>query len=296
MTDRELPAIVGVDRLPETSLRTGREELEALRTELCSFLERELTSADADGVVIRMSGGVDSALAATLCVDALGADRVTALVLPCHLTDGIDAQDARSVADALGVETTVVQLRPLLGAFEDDIAPTLGEDDDRAVVGNVVSRLRAVIAYYTANRERRLVCGTTNRTELLLGYFTKYGDGAADLRLFADLYTTEVRALAGHLDVPSEILEKPSTAGFWTGRTGEDDMSVPYGLSDVLLSLLVDEDLGIEGTADALGIDPSIVGQYADSLLQTSHKREPVPTPGIRIDPKRLFVELESRF
>jgi NAD+ synthase len=288
--------IAAVDGMPDVTFRTEESELESLRADVLDFVRETVTDAGADGVVVCLSGGIDSTLTAHLCVEALGPERVTALVLPCHLTDAVDTLDAHSVARDLGVDPTMVQLQPLLDMFEDSVAPTIDEGVDRVALGNAIARLRMSVAYYAANVTGRLVCGTSNRTELLLGYFTKHGDGAADLRPLADLYKTEVKALARHVGVPQKIVQKTPTAGLWAGQTDEDELGAPYGLLDVLLYGLVDENLGVEGTADELGIDPETVREYAELYLKTEHKRQPVPKPETdRTNAEGLFCELEGR-
>ncbi|WP_254837754.1 NAD+ synthase [Natronomonas marina] len=288
--------ITSVEEIPELAFRTEESELETLRAEIVSFLRDQVDGADADGVVVPVSGGIDSTLSAHLCVEALGPEAVTALVLPCTLTDAENTIDAQSVVERLGVEPTKIQLQPMLDMFEDAVAPEISEQADRRAIGNVIARLRMVVAYYAANVTGRLVCGTSNRTELLLGYFTKHGDGAADIRPIAGLYKTEVRALARHLDVPTDIVEKTPTAGLWAGQTDRRELGAPYGLLDVILHELVENDLGVEGTAATLGVDESFVARYAHRVLENGHKREPVPTPnGDRTGGDALFCELEGR-
>jgi NAD+ synthase len=163
--------------MPDVAFRTDEGELEELRENLVAFVGRAVETADARGVVVCMSGGIDSTLSAYLCVEALGPDRVTALVLPCTLTDAENTLDAHSVAEELSLDPAMVQLQPVLDSFEETVAPTVEESAGRIEIGNAVARLRMTVAYYTANVQCRLVCGTSNRTEFLLGYFTKYGDG-----------------------------------------------------------------------------------------------------------------------
>jgi len=288
--------IAAVDGMPDVTFRTEESELESLRADIVDFLRETVADAGADGIIVCLSGGIDSTLTAHLCVEALGPERVTALVLPCHLTDAVDTLDAHSIAQNLGVDPTMVQLQPLLDMFEDSVAPAIEEEVDRVALGNAIARLRMSVAYYAANMTGRLVCGTSNRTELLLGYFTKHGDGAADLRPLADLYKTEVKALARHVGVPRTIIQKPPTAGLWDGQTDEEELGAPYGLLDVLLYGLVDENLGVEGTADELGIDPGIVREYAELYLDTAHKRQRASKPETdRTDSEGLFCELEGR-
>jgi len=287
--------IGAVDDVPELTFQTEAAELETLREELVAFVRETVAAADADGVVVLVSGGVDSVLTAALCVEALGADAVTALVLPCTLADAEDAIDAESTLEGLGVDPTTVQLQPLVGVFEDTVAPEISTETDRLAVGNAVARLRMVVAYYAANATGRLVCGTLNRTELLLGYHTKHGAAAADLRPIAGLYKTEVRALARHVDVPTAVVERTPTAGLWAGQTDEAELGAPYGLLDVLLHELVERDLGIAGTADSLGVDESFVARYAHRVVENRHKREPAPSPNAEESGAALFFELEGR-
>ena len=287
--------IGAVDDVPELTFRTEAAELETLREELEAFVRETVAAADADGAVVLVSGGVDSVLTAALCVEALGADAVTALVLPCTLADAEEAIDAESTLEGLGVDPTTVQLQPLVGVFEDTVAPEISIETDRLAVGNAVARLRMVVAYYAANATGRLVCGTLNRTELLLGYHTKHGAAAADLRPIAGLYKTEVRALARHVDVPTAVVERTPTAGLWAGQTDEAELGAPYGLLDVLLHELVERDLGIAGTADSLGVDESFVARYAHRIVENRHKREPAPSPNAEESGAALFFELEGR-
>ncbi|PSQ17862.1 NAD(+) synthase [Halobacteriales archaeon QS_8_69_73] len=261
--------IGAVDDVPELTFRTEAAELEMLREELVAFVRETVAAADADGVVVLVSGGVDSVLTAALCVE--------------------------STLEGLGVDPTTVQLQPLVGVFEDTVAPKISTETDRLAVGNAVARLRMVVAYYAANATGRLVCGTLNRTELLFGYHTKHGAAAADLRPIAGLYKTEVRALARHVDVPTAVVERTPTAGLWAGQTDEAELGAPYGLLDVLLHELVERDLGIAGTADSLGVDESFVARYAHRIVENRHKREPAPSPNAEESGAALFFELEGR-
>lgn len=285
--------IAGVDGLPDVSFRTDEAEVAALRERLTGFVSRVVDEAGAEGVVVCMSGGVDSSLTAALCAGALGPERVVGLLLPCHKHEAPAA--ARRVADDLGVEAVELQMRPVLDAFEDAMAPAFGEPSTLAR-GNALARLRMTAAYYAANRTGRLVAGTSNRTELLLGYCTKHGDAAADLRPLAPLYKTEVRALARDLGLPDAVVTKPSTDGFEPNATDEADLGAPYGLLDVVLRALVDRDLGVEGVASELGVSAERVREYAEMHVGSAHKRDPPPAPdlgrGSHGDP---FHELETR-
>lgn len=286
--------ISAVDRLPTAAFTTDEAGLRSHEERIETFIDDTVTEAGADGVVVGMSGGVDSTLTATLAVEALGPDRVTALVLPSLGSGDLHIEDAEAAAADLGVDATTIGIRPLVDMFEDIVAPRVGDDTDDPALDNATARLRMTCLYYAANHQNRLVVGTSNRTELLCGYCTKHGDAAADLRPLAGLYKTEVRALASAVGVPSRIIQKPSTADFRPGQTDESDLGAPYGLLDIILHKLIDENLGIEGTADELGLSPETIATYADRHLDSRHKRCQPPGPSFgRARDGELFHELE---
>lgn len=280
---------------PIPRFMTGQKMLSRLRGELTTFIETAVESADVDGVVVNMSGGVDSSLVATLAVEALGPDRVYGLVLPCGKATESAAFDAVSLAETLGIEHTMLQLYPLVTLVEDILPSSLTATATTRTHGNLVARLRMLCAYYAANTMSRLVLGTTTRSEWLTGYFTKYGDGGVDLQPLTGLYKTEVRALARAVGVPAAIIEQPSTAGVHAGQTDATDLGITYTTLDNLLWCLVDANTGIEHAADECGMDVETVTHYAKKHVQTHHKRRRPPTPTTREldgDPAH-FHELE---
>ena len=273
------------DRRP----RDPGDERERVR----SFLESRVAAAGAEGVVVNMSGGLDSTVTAALAVEALGADRVYGLILPCNKVGAHHARDAEALADALGIDHDTVHLHSLfaqLGA----VAPDRFDLHDEPVLsGNAVARLRMTLAYLAANATDRLVCGTANRSELLLGYFTKHGDGGADLHPIGHLYKTEVRSLASELDVPEFVVEKPPTAGFLQGQRDADDLGAPYEVIDRVLRLGVDRGLDAAAIAERLSdggegdvdtdeegdVDEETVAALLARHRATAHKRTTPPVP-----------------
>lgn len=233
------------------------------------------------GVVIAMSGGIDSTLTAMLAVEALGSDRVLGLGLPSSKTIDCQTSEAQTIADGLGIAFREIQLRPVLDMFEETVASTVSPENGTAAIGNVVARLRMMCAYYAANTQSRLVCGTTNRSELLLGYFTKYGDGGADLYPLGDLYKTEVYSLAYHCGVPRRIIEKDPTAGLRAGQTDEGDLGARYDVIDPLLRHVVDYGERIDEATDTLSMDSETAAQIISRYVSTLHKRAVPPTPSI---------------
>nr|WP_281177909.1 NAD+ synthase [Halalkalicoccus paucihalophilus] len=254
-------------------------EAERIREETVSFVRQRVQEADVEGVVVPMSGGIDSTVTAAVAAAALDTEQVLALGLPCHKTEDLNAIDTRTIADGLGIEYQEIHLQGLLDLFTELVKSTIGPTDDQVVSGNTIARFRMVCAYYAANTRSSLVLGTANRSELLLGYFTKYGDGGADLYPLGDLYKTEVRALAPYVGVPKRIIEKEPTAGFWAGQTDAEDLGAPYDLLDQILLGLIDRGESPETVADDLGIDVDVVKEYGQRCVSSAHKRTPPPTP-----------------
>jgi NAD+ synthase len=264
-------------------MRDPSEERERVR----SFLASTVAAADAEGVVVNMSGGLDSTVTAALAVEALGADRVYGLTLPCNKVGAHHARDAEALADALGIDHDTVHLHSLFAQFGAVAPDRFDLHDEPILSGNAIARFRMTLAYLAANATNGLVCGTANRSELLLGYFTKHGDGGADMHPIGHLYKTEVRALAGELDVPEFVVEKPPTAGFLPGQRDTDDLGAPYELIDRVLRLGVDRGLDAATVAERLSgnesadgdVDEETVADLLERHRATAHKRTTPDVP-----------------
>jgi NAD+ synthase len=181
-------------------------------------------SSKSEGIVIGVSGGVDSAVAATMCCKAVGGERVLGLCLPSEVTSLDDMEDAKDLCKWLDMEYRVIPVTPVLNAYR--AMPDYKETP--YLLGNLMARTRMAILFYHANRDRRLVCGTSNRTEYLLGYSTKYGDSAADIQPILHLYKTEILEVARELGIPPRILLKPPSANLWPGQTDEGEIGLSY--------------------------------------------------------------------
>lgn len=268
------------------------------RDRIRSFVAERVDAPGADGVVVNMSGGLDSTVTAALAVEALGADRVYGLILPCNKIGAPHARDAEALAEALGIDHDTVHLQPLFAQFG-AVAPDRFDLHDEPVrSGNAVARLRMAVAYLAANATNRLVCGTANRSELLLGYLTKHGDSAADLFPLGHLYKTDVRALADELDVPGFVVEKPPSAGFLPGQRDADDLGAPYAVVDPVLHLGVDRGLNSAAVVERIraerdtdspdaeldAVDRELVADLLGRHRATAHKRLPPPTPDANVE------------
>lgn len=268
--------------LPRDSdgLATTEEALSILRERLPAFLDELVADAGADRLVVRLDGSVETALAATLAVEAVGADRVTGLVLPAFLSDEAMARNAEAVATALGIEYARLQLQPVLTAFQEAVAATDGATDDLIATNNLLSRLRMTAAYYVANTTNALVVGTITRTDYLLGSVTKHGETGADCFLLGGLYRTEVDALARSVGVPTDITDGSPLHSVTSDRSGSADLEISEDTIDRILRLHVDTGLESAIVADRLDVDVSTVERLAEWHAETEHKRvQPVERP-----------------
>ena len=199
---------------------------------IIAWIKRQTEKAKAEGVVFGLSGGIDSAVTAALCCQALGERRVLGFILPCA-SQKKDLIDAHLVAKRLKIKIKMINLDSVYKA-----CLNLLPGADRLTCGNLKARLRMPILYYFANKLNYLVCGSSNKTERLVGYFTKYGDGAADILPLADLLKSQVKELGRALNLPKRIIDKTPTAGLWPGQTDEGELGISYfQLDEVLLRL-----------------------------------------------------------
>ena len=265
-------------------LSLSEAELAAVREHVTSFVRAQTDAAGVDDVVIGLSGGIDSTLTAHLAVEALGRESVYGLVMPSEVNRDENMSDAERVAaELLEIDYDVVGVEPIV---DEILALTPGVDpgpyDDETLqtaVGNCRARVRAVLTYFAANRMGALVLGTGNRSEALVGYFTKYGDGAVDCHPIANLYKAQVRQLAAHVGIPEDIVEKPASAELWADQTDAGELGMDYDTLDSILALHVDGHLSPAATARTIGVEASLVDRVRDMYERSEHKRQVPPGP-----------------
>lgn len=205
-----------------------------LADHLAAWLRDEVTAGGGEGVVFGLSGGIDSAVVAGLALRAFP-ETSLGVLMPCH-SDPQDATDAHLVADAFGLPTETVDLGPVHDLLLETLAAARPDMADHRLTGaNLKPRLRMMALYAFANRLGYRVLGTGNRSELTIGYFTKYGDGGVDLLPLGELVKSEVRELARHLGVPQPVIDRPPSAGLWAGQTDEGEMGLTYEALDAYL-------------------------------------------------------------
>jgi NAD+ synthase len=186
------------------------------------------------GIVVGLSGGVDSAVAATFCCRAIGGEKVLGLSLPASVSNLADIKDAAVLCEQIGIMHRVVSIEPMLEGFR-----TMPEfKESRYLLGNLMARIRMAVLYYHANRDQKIVCGTSNRSEYMLGYCTKFGDNAADFQPLLHLYKTEVYDYAHELGIPESIIKKAPSAGLWEGQSDEEEIGLSYAEIDHSLRAL----------------------------------------------------------
>lgn len=230
------------------------------------------------GVVVGLSGGVDSALCARLARDALGPARVLGVALPSAASDADLVTDAEGYARSLGIEFRTVAIAPVVEA----VRTALPELRDPTDLGNAMARLRMTTLYALARPMGRRVLGTGNKSEILLGYFTKFGDGGADLLPIGDLYKTEVWELSEHLGLPEAIRRRVPTAGFWSGQTDEAEIGLSYSEVDRILRGL-EELRSIDEIATLTGQPTASVQRIAARVASNRHKRRLPPIPKLSL-------------
>ena len=202
---------------------------------LTRFIKEELSKFGYAKGILGLSGGLDSAVCAYLAVRALGPKNVIVLIMPYEETFGWDVQDARDLAQGLGIKSLITDISPMVNAYFAK-HPT----ESRILKGNKMARERMSILYDFSERKKALILGTSNKTELLLGYGTIHGDMASAINPIGDLYKTQIRQLARHMKVPDKILKKKPTAGLWAGQTDEEELGLSYTKIDKILYQFVD--------------------------------------------------------
>ena len=257
----------GAAKLIKRSLKIN---LPAVERKLVAFIKRKIREAEADGAVVGLSGGLDSSVVATLCKKALGIPNVLGVCMPeAGVTNPRDVADAHDVSNRLGIRFRVVDITPAVLGVRQNLS------DFRAGVripaANIKPRVRMTIIYYYANLLNRLVVGSSNRSEIRAGYFTKHGDSAVDLMPLGCLYKTQVRQLAAHLNVPKRVIENVPSAGLWRGQTDERELGISYEKLDMIYAGL-DLGLGPDVIADAAGVKIEDVNRFIERERRIAHK------------------------
>ena len=251
-----------------------KEDLFGLNWEKVSKKLVDFIRGYEEGVVLGLSGGLDSSTVAKLSVMALGRDRVLGLIMPSGALD----EDAVRVARMLGIEYKVIDITGIVSGM----VGACGLDGGLIPIGNLKARIRMALLYYHANVMGRIVVGSGNKSELLVGYFTKYGDGGVDILPLGDLYKTQVRMLAEYLGIPKDIVWKTPTAGLWPGQTDEGELGMPYERLDLILYGIHELGMKKEEVSKEFGIPRADVERVEEMVRNSEHKRSMPPIPKVQ--------------
>lgn len=238
-------------------------------SKIISFVRRIVQRASASGVVIGLSGGIDSAVVGALCVRALSKSRVVGLLMPSDHTPADDIEDALALTRTFRIRAYKVSISKTVKG----LTSSAGIDGTRMALANVEARVRMTILYYYANTLGYLVAGTGDKSESLLGYFTKMGDGGVDLQPIAHLYKTQVRQLGKHLGLPNRVVQKAASPQLWPGHKASDEIPADYDKLDTVLHRLFDLEIGADQAVAGLGLSKSVALRALEMHRRSNHKR-----------------------
>ena len=242
-----------------------------METKVKRFIKDYVEKSGTKGLVLGLSGGIDSCTVTALSALAIGGDKVLGLMLPEKETyNRKDAEHAELVAEKFGFKTKKVDITSTLKAFYTSI-PIFDPTDNRCK-GNIKARTRMIYIYYYANRLNMLVCGSSDKSETMMGYFTKWGDVAADISPIMDLYKTQVRKLAEYIGIPKAIVAKPSSPALWPGQLAESELGIKYEQLDLILYGL-EHFMKTEEIAKQLDVEKELVNRVKHRWLSAEHKR-----------------------
>jgi NAD+ synthase len=246
-------------------------DCQEVETRVQRFIKDYVEKSGTEGLVLGLSGGIDSCTVTALSALAIGGDKVLGLLLPEKETyNRKDIEHSELVAKKFGFKTQMVDLTSTLEAFYKSIP--IFDPTDNMCKGNVKARTRMIYIYYYANKLNRLVCGSSDKSETMMGYFTKWGDVAADISPIMDLYKTQVRKLAQHIGIPKAIVAKPSSPALWPGQLAESELGIRYEQLDLILYGL-EHFMKTEEIAKQLNVEKDLVNRVKHRWLSAEHKR-----------------------
>ena len=258
---------------PEIIKEIENQNYEKITQVIEEFLLEQIEKNKAKGIILGLSGGMDSAVLAYICKRSLK-EKTLALIMPdTEITPNYETEDALKMIALTGIEYKLLDIKPIVKEYSQYLEP-----NDWAK-GNLRARVRTNILYYYANAKNLLVLGSSDKSEHFIGYFTKFGDGAADLTPIISLYKLQVRKIAEFLGVPKKVIEKKSSAHLWKEHEAEKEIGVSYEEIDSILYCLLDKKLSVEETRNKTQIEKSIIGKVYSRFLKSEHKRLPAYKP-----------------
>lgn len=258
-------------------LQLSDDDLERYKKSIVRGIREFVRVSGTKGAVFGLSGGIDSSLVGALGKLALG-DRIHALIMPeSGVSNPEDVEHAVEFAKEQNIKYTIIEIKDVLTSVKKAYPDLLDSNKAFHARSNLTPRIRMLFNYMASNMDDLIVLGTGNKTELMLGYFTKYGDGGVDFLPIGDLYKTQVRQLACHFEIPECIVEKPPSAGLWQGQTDEEELGDSYENIDMVLHYLHDKKYPVEICAKSVNCDIKQVEGIRDRIEKNAHKRFPPP-------------------
>ena len=249
------------------------QNYEEITNQIEKFLGEQIEISKADGLILGLSGGIDSAVLAYLCKRSLK-EKTLAIIMPdTEITPQYETEDAMKMIALTGIEYKLIDIKPIVKEYSMYLEP-----NDWAK-GNLRARIRTDVLYYYANAKNYLVLGSSDKSEHLIGYFTKFGDGAADIVPIISLYKLQVRKIAKFLGVPKNVIEKKSSAHLWKAHEAEKEIGVSYEEIDQILYCLLDKKFSIDDTVNKTQIENSTVEKVYSLYQRSEHKRSPAKRP-----------------
>ena len=236
------------------------------------FLSEQIEKQHAKGVILGLSGGIDSAVLAYICKRKLK-EKTLAIIMPDTSITPAETEDALKMISLTGIEHKLIDIKPIVNEY------TMYLEPNKKSRGNLRARVRTNILYYYANSKNYLVLGSSDKSEHLIGYFTKFGDGAADLTPIISLYKLQIREIAKYLGVPDNIISKKSSPHLWGDHEAEEELGVSYEEIDSILYCLVEKKLSVDETVKITQIEKSTIEKIYELNRNSEHKRLPAQKP-----------------
>ncbi len=244
-----------------------KKDYDLIQNKIGSFLKSEIEMQKSNGVIFGLSGGIDSAVIATLCAKFIKGKSLALIMPNSKITPTSETEDAIKIVDSQSIEYKLIDIGFIHKEYSRYLEPS------PLAFANLGARIRANMLYYYANARNCLVLGSSDRSEFLIGYFTKFGDGAADLLPIVSLYKTQIRELAKSLGILPEIISKPSGPHLWEGHTAETELGLAYEEIDAILHCMIDNILSIEETSKITEVPISEVDKIYRMYKKSEHKR-----------------------
>jgi len=245
-------------------------DCQKITPKLTKFIRKTVKEQGFEKVIVALSGGVDSSIILTLAVKALKKENVLVAILPYNGLNKRGLRDALMMIRRLQIpqkNVFQIDIRPIVNSFL-----TVVEDTDRLRKGNIIARVRMILVYDLAKKHQALVCGTENKSEYLLGYYTRFGDEASDLEPLRNFYKTQVKQLAYYLGIPEQIIEQSASAGLWPGQTDEKELGFTYAQADLILAYHFDKKYSWERIIE-LGFNKAVVRKVKKQVEQNEFKK-----------------------